>query len=139
VTREAAVKWCLDRSLIFVDFFNGSIIYVRPNGQIAQTEVQSVTRDDALLREAVSKLGSINQLRQAQEEAGELIAAINQYSRGRIGPSVLAEEIADMEIMIEQARVIVGDAAVDEHKKFKLQRLRAMVEGGVGFDGVQGA
>ena len=131
MTRDTAVKWCLDRSLMFVDLFNGSIIYVRPNGQIAQTEVLSVTRDDALLRETIRLWGPMNQLRQAQEEAGELIAAINQYSRGRIGPSVLAEEVADMEIMIEQARVIVGDAAVDEHRRFKLERLRAMVEGGV--------
>jgi len=80
-----------------------------------------------LYMEAVRTLGPSNQLRQTQEEAGELIAAIGRFLRGRTDASVLAEEIADMEIMVAQARLIVGDAAVDEHKAFKLERLGNML------------
>lgn len=80
-----------------------------------------------LYMEAVKTLGPVNQLRQTQEEAGELISAIGRFLRGRTDASVLAEEIADMEIMTAQARLIVGDAAVDKHKGYKLERLGNLV------------
>jgi hypothetical protein len=40
----------------------------------------------------------------------------------------LAEEIADVEIMIEQARVMIGDNLVDSHKESKLNRLSDSLE-----------
>lgn len=58
-----------------------------------------------ICRRAVDLWGAASQLRQLQEECGELVAAVNQADRGRDGAiGQLIEEVADVEIMIAQAR-----------------------------------
>ncbi len=73
---------------------------------------------------AVQKYGTDAQLCQIQEEAAELIAAISHFRRGRSDSRAkLLEELADMEIMLEQARVIFGDDAVTTAATPKIERL----------------
>lgn len=76
-----------------------------------------------LYRECLEKYGSSGQWRQMQEECAELIAKINQVDRGRIPIEALAEEVADVEILIGQARMALGDELVDAEKARKLARL----------------
>lgn len=77
-------------------------------------------------RRAVRRWGADKQLRQVQEECGELVAAVNRASRGREGSATnLAEEIADVTIMIEQARIIVGEHDVDAWIAHKLGTIAA--------------
>lgn len=60
-------------------------------------------------RQAVGKYGEEAQLRQAQEEAAELIVAINHYLRGRaFGLDDLVRELADMHIMMKQLEFILA-------------------------------
>lgn len=55
------------------------------------------------LRDAVSTFGSEAQLRQLQEECGELIAAINHLSRGRVNAGVeFMSEFVDVYIVMAQ-------------------------------------
>jgi hypothetical protein len=77
-----------------------------------------------LYEKAVRVWGTESQLRMLQEECGELIAQVNRIARGRGDMVELACEIADVEIMCAQARVIVGNIAVDRAKATKLIRLR---------------
>lgn len=72
---------------------------------------------------AIDTWGSEPQMRQLQEECGEAIAATNRYYRGTGSVDSLAEEIADVEIMCEQARLVVGPARVEHFRKLKLARL----------------
>lgn len=65
-------------------------------------------------KSAVAQWGETAQLRQLTEECGELIAAVNQLERGRITDGDLASEVADVFIMLAQARHILG-------KKFEAQ------------------
>lgn len=63
---------------------------------------------------AVKKWGMDAQLLQTQEEAAELIVAISHFRRGRTGSKEkMLEEIADMEIMLEQMRAAMGDDGID--------------------------
>lgn len=70
------------------------------------------------------------------EEASELIKAVSKVLRNGIDPSFsgsdeirnLAEEAADMEIMLTQVRYMIGDKEVDKEKRRKLKRLETMVE-----------
>lgn len=56
-----------------------------------------------ILQNAVSTFGSEAQLRQLQEECGELIAAINHLSRGRINAGVeFINEFVDVYIVMAQ-------------------------------------
>ena len=82
--------------------------------------------------------GEPKQLDQLQEECGELVAAVNHYRRGRITKEELAEEVADVLIMCEQVKRIVGPEHVTRWKRAKLRRMRdriAIAEG-VTRDGI---
>jgi NTP pyrophosphatase (non-canonical NTP hydrolase) len=66
----------------------------------------------------------INRL--AQEEAAELIQAINKFWRYPLDPKKkddLIEEIADVEVMLEQLRLIFDEDEIDKVKAFKCERL----------------
>jgi NTP pyrophosphatase (non-canonical NTP hydrolase) len=76
-----------------------------------------------LYESAIEAWGQDAQLRLLQEECGELVASISRLNRGRCDSQRVAEEIADVIIMCEQARLIVGPLAVDAHLADKLHRL----------------
>ena len=72
---------------------------------------------------ALARWGIDAQLRMAIEECAELSEAICHYFRGRCTRQTLAEEVADVEIMMEQLRAIIGEDLVSEVKNKKLKRL----------------
>lgn len=85
---------------------------------------------EGLLQRAVDLWGEEAQMRMVQEECAELIATVNRHQRERCSNEDVAEEVADVLIMVEQARRIVGAAAVDAAKERKLQRLaRRLTDG----------
>lgn len=77
---------------------------------------------------AIRRYGKQAQIGQFHEEVGELMQAINKYNRK---PSItmlsnIAEEIADVEIMLEQLKIIfcIDQCNVMEIKQAKVQRLK---------------
>lgn len=75
-----------------------------------------------ILTTAIRTFGEKEQECQAIEECAELIQAINHKHRGR--EHNIAEEIADVEIMLEQLKIINDCAdAVQEFRKAKIDRL----------------
>lgn len=87
----------------------------------------------ALLGHAVNTWGEATQLDQLQEECGELVTAISHHRRARPGSvDRLAEELADVEIMAAQARIILESYGVDVdiYRWRKLDRLREQLDGG---------
>lgn len=75
-----------------------------------------------ILLTAIHSFGEEVQERQAIEECSELIQAICHKHRGR--EHNIAEEIADVEIMLEQLKIINNcDNKVKEIRKFKIDRL----------------
>ena len=73
---------------------------------------------------AVKKWGLDAQLLRTQEEAAELIVAISHFRRGRAdGKKEVLEELADMEIMLEQMRAALGDDAINNVSMKKIERL----------------
>ncbi len=88
--------------------------------------------DDATRRlydRALSQWGREAQARMVQEECAELIVAINKWSRSASAECDVIEEIADVEIMCGQMRVVLGDEQIDRMKQRKLERLKAKLEG----------
>lgn len=79
-----------------------------------------------ILSEAIFVFGTNAQEKQAIEECAELIVAINHKHRGR--KHNIPEEIADVEIMLEQLKIINNCASeVQEIRKMKLNRLEDKV------------
>lgn len=76
---------------------------------------------------AVSFYGASHQETVAVEELSELIQAISHKRRGR--EHNIAEEIADVEIMLEQLKQINScHSDVEDIKTQKLERLRQRIE-----------
>lgn len=95
------------------------------------TPEQVQERVSRAARAAVKAWGPESQVRMAQEEAAELIAALNQFSRGRLPIEAVADEVADVIIMCAQLRVMLGGERVDAAVLRKLERLEGRIrEGG---------
>lgn len=62
---------------------------------------------ETLCEEIAKHYGENNQLNQLQEELAELIKAVNKYRRDEDNIDNLIEEIADVEIMIEQIKYLL--------------------------------
>ena len=81
-----------------------------------------------LLQEALDTWGEDAQIMMALEECGELITALTQYWRGRKTKEEVAEEIADVSIMMRQMRLIFGYQIVNEIEAGKLVRLKKRLD-----------
>lgn len=98
--------------------------------------------EEKILLRATKENGCLEQCFQAQEEAGELIQAINKMRRvGGINTGIIAKptsnssidyimaynnlcsEVADMEIMVKQLRSMLRGEQVDLIKSRKIIRL----------------
>lgn len=81
-----------------------------------------------LLYQTIEKFGATEQENLAIEECSELIQAISHKHRGR--EHNIAEEIADVEIMLAQLKIINNCAyEVEQFRKKKLKRLSQRLEG----------
>ena len=81
-----------------------------------------------LYEKAIEVWGIHAQLDMVQEECAELIVAVGHLKRDRKLPEFVADEVADVEIMCGQMRVILGDRLVDEAVARKLKRLEGRLE-----------
>ena len=82
--------------------------------------------------EAVRAYGKQSQLVMAMEEMSELTKELSKNLRGADNSKALAEEIADVEIMLEQLKVIFRNRAlVDRIRANKLVRLSDRITGEV--------
>lgn len=77
---------------------------------------------------AIDRWGTPAQVLMLIEECSELLTAIAQYDRGRVDDGAVAEEIADVFLMLMQMRHIMGHDIVDEALEFKLERLKKRLD-----------
>lgn len=85
-----------------------------------------------IYEEALLKWGKEGQIEQMKEEAIELSLALQKLRRsGDPEKKLLAviDELADVEIMLEEMKLVFPYALVEERKKFKLDRLRRRLDG----------
>ena len=84
-----------------------------------------------LLNKAIEKWGSNSQMDMVIEECAELIKAINKFRRKPTSDNLqeLCGEVADVEIMCEQGRLLLNkNGLIDSIKEEKLERLRLLLE-----------
>lgn len=87
-----------------------------------------------LYKKAIEKWGERSQLEMAQEEATELALACRKFIRnpGEKQYTNLAEEIGDIEVMIEQLKLMNPSIqlSIDRIKEIKLERLKRRLRDG---------
>ena len=87
--------------------------------------------EQKVLADAVETYGAENQLWVFVGECGELVDAMSDYRRGRCDVDHVAEEIADVEIMLDQLMIIYQCRdAVKAWRRKKLKRLWLRLKGG---------
>lgn len=85
-----------------------------------------------IYQQAVKHFGRLNQVIKAIEECGELVQALARWAEGEPVIGNIAEEIADVEIMLEQVKVILGEQYgeyLELKKAEKLGRLAKLIAG----------
>lgn len=88
-------------------------------------------RERAVYLAAIDKWGRTGQILKAIEELGELSTALSRALNGISRTSREVDtEIADVEIMLEQLKIIFGVEGVDFERREKLEHLAQLV----GFD-----
>ena len=96
---------------------------------LVNSELIKAERKLKICKKAINTFGERNQMIKAIEECGELITVLAQtFTKPNDVPvGAILTEIADVEIMIQQLRVIFGDNAVDQYKEEKLKKLEGVV------------
>lgn len=85
--------------------------------------------DQIILKEAIKSWGIKAQTEMLIEECAELIQAISKYNRANDSDiqkrfENIAEEIADVEILLDQMRIIFkNDKLIEEYREMKIDRL----------------
>ena len=84
---------------------------------------------EPILKKAISQNGEYGQLDICIEEMAELTQAISKLKRGLTNN--VEEEVADVEIMLEQVRMmsLVDNDLIDDIKAQKIERLRERLKG----------
>lgn len=83
-----------------------------------------------IYREAVGRFGKKHQMEKAVEEMAELEKEIIKNIHGSANIGAICEEIADVEIMLEQMKVCIGDeweTYLELKKAEKLGRLAGLL------------
>lgn len=86
--------------------------------------------DRSIFRRAIAKFGVDNQVLMIIEECSELILAISHYNRDRVKSDAVIEEIVDLTIMLEQARLIYDPTDTEFGRLYikKITRLEKLIK-----------
>ncbi len=92
----------------------------------------SISEADAaeIYRAAIQRWGIRAQIMMVYEEMAELQKELCKNGRGKNNRDQIADEVADVEIMLAQLKIIFNiQDLVEQHQAFKLARLRNRIEG----------
>lgn len=85
--------------------------------------------DKRLYKEAINTFGAPAQAVIAMEECSELIKEISKALRNKINRGNIAEEIADVEIMVEQLKLMFDvEEIVEQFIKIKNDRIAELIK-----------
>lgn len=86
-----------------------------------------------VLQRALDTYGSVPQIMMVFEEMSELQKELCKYLRGKYSPANIAEEIADVEIMLEQMKMLFccTDDVRNERRR-KVERLKERLDNACG-------
>ena len=84
----------------------------------------------SVYQRAIAKWGEDAQMKMVLEEMSELQKEICKFWRGKDNRDAIADEVADVEIMLGQLKVMLDIGKdVSDHKRMKLLRLQRRLEG----------
>lgn len=94
---------------------------------------EKLNREDSFCYIAILEYGFKSQLEMLMEESMEVARAARKFVRSNFKDckkELLESEIADIEIMIKQYRMMFPDNKIEEHKRKKIKRLKKRLKNG---------
>jgi NTP pyrophosphatase (non-canonical NTP hydrolase) len=94
---------------------------------------EKLNKEDSVCYVAVLEKGFKSQLEMLMEESMEVAHAARKFVRSNFKDckkELLESEIADIEIMIKQYRMMFPDNKIEEHKRKKIKRLKKRLKNG---------
>ena len=87
-------------------------------------------KEEEIAKKCIELWGNKDQIRQCIEECSELITVLAKYGRNVNGSTDddIVTEIADVEIMCKQMRLIFGEHRTSIEKQAKLEKLNTRVD-----------
>lgn len=101
-----------------------------PISRLITIESVEKNTDKEIYLKAINTFGANQQIIKAMEELGELSTALARYFTKKDDEANfnnIYEEIADIEIMLSQLRLIFDSYVIDYYKEMKLNRLEGVV------------
>ena len=96
---------------------------------MCSSDLKRLKMKNNLYKDAIAKFGQVMQITMFFEEASELIKELTKELRGKGNRENIAEEIADVEIMLEQLKTIFNNNdLIQEFKIEKLKRLEKILK-----------
>jgi len=93
-----------------------------------KTEPIKIINEIDVCRQAIHKHGISRQLAKAAEEFSEAAAAISRFLAGEGEYTEIIGEVADVEVMCVQMRLIYGADAIDQVRAEKVARLHGRLK-----------
>lgn len=92
--------------------------------------IKSIGKDEEIIicSKAIREFGGNNQLIIAMEELGELIQAISKVLRGLETNGNFEEEIADVDIILTQLKILGNLREIEKWRNYKLNRLSKKIK-----------
>lgn len=86
--------------------------------------------NEELYRKSLEHFGPLRQFDKAMEEAAELILAIQKWRYNPTGENRdnVHEEIADLEIVIAQLKLMLAEPLIEKYRTDKLKRLAKIIK-----------
>ena len=98
---------------------------MKPIDKGGMSAAREKAAEDRVLREAIERYGEDAQLLMVLEEMSELAKEICKRKRGKANEMEIAEEAADVRIMLRQLEMILQDGdKVRAFERTKIERLR---------------
>lgn len=93
--------------------------------------MKKLVNAEEIYNKTINVYGKEAQMYKLTEECGEYITALNQFKDGRITISDLIEELVDIDVLIDQMKIIFEDRISEWYhiKERKLKRLRDRING----------
>lgn len=83
-----------------------------------------------IYEKSLAKWGAEAQHDQAVEECAELIATLKHYRRNRVDEQVVANELADVFLMLGQLVYMIGEDRVKSAIALKIEKLNGLLKDG---------
>lgn len=128
ICNETAPKVTQENSNVTFEPAANTIHASRPPEDLPSAKLVIPIQESEVCRRAINQYGILRQMAKAAEEFAEAAAAINRHMATEGSREEIISELADVEVMCVQMRLILGASAIDQQRAEKVARLHGRLK-----------